>query len=483
MKANDRRLWDWFLIIVIILIGFLCLILAGSLALRFSPSWQLSADMDSKLDPNSDFLTLRPGGFIEPVDSAILTPPVWMNLFLTPGASFPTQQPNNANTPAPYNPTIPSIPSTNTQAATASPTSTKTTLIYLSSTPTSVSVPAGSRTPTATLVNTYTPTSTYTATNTPTPTFTPTSTYTATSTPTSTATATPTSTPASDADLQITKYDNGALYVPGETLTYTVTISNNGPGVAIGAIMTDNIPAQIASWTWTCAAYGGGNGCDPVSNSNASFADTVNLPSGAGIVYTVTANVSFGATGALTNSASISPPAGITDSALFNNSAGDTDQILISSSFPNGNIGPTQDGITDILPPGSSITLAFNTPLIADGDSAYDLVYYELPNGTGIAMDYVIVQISDGYNWYTIFNWGDNNADTNSNLNLNVIGGIENDNRDFTTAPASDILYNSTGVLIDVDGIVPPGTYPYIRIISPSPDDGDGCEVDAIVTL
>jgi hypothetical protein len=40
----------------------------------------------------------------------------------------------------------------------------------------------------------------------------------------------------------------------------------------------------------------------------------------------------------------------------------------------------------------------------------------------------------------------------------------------------------STGIGIDLDGVVPPGTYPYIRIISPS-DSGDGVDVDAIEIL
>jgi hypothetical protein len=127
--------------------------------------------------------------------------------------------------------------------------------------------------------------------------------------------------------------------------------------------------------------------------------------------------------------------------------------------------------------------LTFGTPVVVGGHAGYDLVFYELPSGAGIMMDYVILQVSDGYNWYTIFNWGDNNADTNSNLNINAIGGSESDNRDFSTSPASDVLHNASGVLIDLDGVVPNGTYLYIRIMSPSGDTGDGTDVDAIEVL
>ena len=90
MKATEHERHDWIIIPLILVIGFLCVIVAGQWALRFSPSWKLNADMEFNLDPNSDFLTRRPSGFIEPVDPSILTQPVWINLFLTPGASFTT---------------------------------------------------------------------------------------------------------------------------------------------------------------------------------------------------------------------------------------------------------------------------------------------------------------------------------------------------------------------------------------------------------
>ena len=43
-----------------------------------------------------------------------------------------------------------------------------------------------------------------------------------------------------------------------------------------------------------------------------------------------------------------------------------------------------------------------------------------LSGGTGIFLDWVIVEIGNGTNWYTVFYWGDNIADTNSNMNFNL---------------------------------------------------------------
>lgn len=283
------------------------------------------------------------------------------------------------------------------------------------------------------------------------------------------------------ADLQITKTDGATDYIADSSRAYTIVVSNpGGPSAINGATVTDVFPAQLSSANWTCAGAGGAT-CTASGSGNIN--DTINLPVGSWATYTVNITIAAGASGDMTNTTSVSLPVGITDPVPGNNMATDTDQFISSSTFPNGNIGTTKDSSVTVLPPGSSVTLTFGTPVVVGSHPGYDLVYYELPSGAGIMMDHVILQVGDGYNWYTIFNWGDNNADTNSNLDINVIGGTEQDNRDFSTSPASDILYSATGVLIDLDGLVPNGTYLYIRIVSPTGDTGDGSDVDAIEVL
>src|SRR5574339_724853 len=105
MKTIERERHDWIILPVILLIGFLFVMVAGQWALRFAPHWQLDANMESKLDPNSDFLTAKPAGFIEPVDPSILTQPVWADFFLTPGAALATKTPfTTASTPTTMTP-------------------------------------------------------------------------------------------------------------------------------------------------------------------------------------------------------------------------------------------------------------------------------------------------------------------------------------------------------------------------------------------
>ena len=116
-----------------------------------------------------------------------------------------------------------------------------------------------------------------------------------------------------------------------------------------------------------------------------------------------------------------------------------------------------------------------------NGHSGWDLVYYEFPAGTGINMDAVILQVGDGSNWYTILNWGDGS----SNIGTNIVSppgcAAEPDNCPIDAS----LLYNSTGIAFDLDGVISNGTYPYIRIFSPSsPPDTDGqIEIDAIQVL
>ena len=340
MKVVEHERLDWTIVVIIILvIGFLCVIVAGQLAVRFAPSWQLNTDMESHIDPNSTFVASRPHGFIEPVDASILTQSGWLHDFLTPGVSIITGTPF---------PTLHAAP-TSSPAPTTVSSATITPVIMASPTSTLVFIPWP---PTATQTRKPKPTKTQPA---DTPTFVA-STPTATQTSTATATTTATSTP---------------------TATQTPVV-----------IPTDTTPPEI---------------------------------------------------------------------------------------------GTSPDGSVYYLPAGGTLTLGVS--LIANGDAGFDLVYYERPAGSGIFLDWVIVEIGDGTNWYTVFYWGDDLADTNSNMDFNILSNPqvppETDQRDILAAE----LYSSTGIAIDVDAIVPPGAYSYIRFTAPAGDADNQMEIDAIEVL
>jgi uncharacterized repeat protein (TIGR01451 family) len=267
------------------------------------------------------------------------------------------------------------------------------------------------------------------------------------------------------ADLQITKDDGVASYTPGGTLTYVITVTNTGPSGVTGAVVADTIPppAQIASWSWACTSQtGGATGCDVAASNSTNFTDIVNLPNGASIVYTVTANVAAGAAGNLANTATVTEPLGITDPNGANNSATDTDSTSLY-----GDIGTGRDDVIEILLPGSSIVLTLSPQALVNGDvGVWDIIYYEQAVGIGIDMDQIILEIGDGTTWYTILNWGDMVPDVATNVNTAVLGTCATEPDNCSIVPTTP--FNGTGVAIDLDSLpIPPGSYPFLRITVP----------------
>ena len=175
----------------------------------------------------------------------------------------------------------------------------------------------------------------------------------------------------SQADLSVTKDDGLTVIAPGTTLTYTVVAANAGPSDALGVEIDDTIPAGITTWDWACTgATGGADQCTGVSGSSADFSDTVDLPAGSTLTYTVTAQVSSSASGSLTNTVSITPPTGVTDSDLTNNTDSDTDlfaehsKVLTSTNqafttTPAAAIGEILTyQVTLTVPPGQMVDLS-----------------------------------------------------------------------------------------------------------------------------
>ncbi|MFY2762468.1 hypothetical protein [Arenimonas sp. MALMAid1274] len=75
--------------------------------------------------------------------------------------------------------------------------------------------------------------------------------------------------------LSVTKSDASGTYQPGAGATYTLVVSNAGPGIANGASVVDNLPAGVTlSAPWTCTATAG-SAC-PASGGTAG-AGTVSL--------------------------------------------------------------------------------------------------------------------------------------------------------------------------------------------------------------
>jgi len=115
-----------------------------------------------------------------------------------------------------------------------------------------------------------------------------------------------------DADLSISKTDSPDPVVQGNNLTYTITVTNDGPLAATNVVVTDNLPAK-SDIDFVSATSPAGS-CDMTGNTV-----TCNLGTLAnGATATVTIVVKAKHTGTLSNRATVASPE---DNTPVNNSA------------------------------------------------------------------------------------------------------------------------------------------------------------------
>jgi uncharacterized repeat protein (TIGR01451 family) len=150
------------------------------------------------------------------------------------------------------------------------------------------------------------------------------------------------------ADLSVSNSDGVSIYPPGGNVTYTIVVTNNGPAPVSGVTVTDNRPAQITSWIWTCVADSGAT-CTAGPTSPVNFTDSVSLPVGTKITYTVVASVDIGAVGAMTNAVTVTAPVAVPDPIPGNNTASDTD------AHPYADLAITKTDMVDTYVPGGTV--------------------------------------------------------------------------------------------------------------------------------
>ena len=83
-------------------------------------------------------------------------------------------------------------------------------------------------------------------------------------------TATDTTTVEGVADLAITKTDGAASSIPGTAIVYTLVATNAGPSNALGASLSDVLPASLTGATWTCTTSGGATCAQPSGSGDVN---------------------------------------------------------------------------------------------------------------------------------------------------------------------------------------------------------------------
>ena len=129
--------------------------------------------------------------------------------------------------------------------------------------------------------------------------------------------------------LTISKDDGVTQLKAGGTTTYTVIVSNgNGANVAdvAGATFTDTPPAGMTFTAWSCVAS---PNAVCTANGTGPIVDTVTIPKGGSITYTIDALLAADYVAAsVQNCATIAPPGSVIDDDPQDNQACDTDSIL-----------------------------------------------------------------------------------------------------------------------------------------------------------
>src|SRR5205085_509806 len=107
------------------------------------------------------------------------------------------------------------------------------------------------------------------------------------------------------AELVATNVDTPDPVSPAGTITYTQTITNNGPNAATNAKMTQTLPAGV---TFASLIAPAGFSCTtPAIGANGTITcNAATLANGANAIFTLTTKVAGNATGAIANGASVS---------------------------------------------------------------------------------------------------------------------------------------------------------------------------------
>jgi uncharacterized repeat protein (TIGR01451 family) len=192
-------------------------------------------------------------------------------------------------------------------------------------------------------------------------------------------------------DVEVTKVDTPEPVVAGQDLTYTITVTNNGPDAAATVSLTDTMPPGTVfaglnqPGGWSCITPAVGSAGETLTCSNASM-------SVGSAVFTLTVNTlpSVAAGGTIVNTATVTTTTPEADSA--NNSA-----TAITTVATSANLSTLVADSPDPVPAGQNVT--YSVTIVNSGPS--DASTVTLTNPVGGNATFVSSSVVLGTAWAT----------------------------------------------------------------------------------
>ena len=186
--------------------------------------------------------------------------------------------------------------------------------------------------------------------------------------------------PPFSSDLSITKTDSPDPVTAGNNLTYTVTVTNNGPDTAVSVNVTDNLPAETTFVSCSSTGVGvcGGSG----NNRTVTFAS---LASGGSetITFVATVNCSVADGTVISNTATVSSstpdPNSNNNSATATTTASNPPPMISGLSVDKPVLWPPNHKLVNVT---VNYTVTDNCPLSANS-CTLSVTSNEPINGTG----------------------------------------------------------------------------------------------------
>ena len=162
------------------------------------------------------------------------------------------------------------------------------------------------------------------------------------------------------ADLTVSKSAPSAA-LGGQSIAYTIVITNHGPEAARQVVVTDTLPAGVSFVSAVPLQSGG---------PQPLVWDLDDLTTGEVMTLTVVVNVDLGAAGPLTNTASVASR--LVDPAPIDNSAGASTQVSAPTPTPTdtATLAPTATDTSTPTPTGTSTLAPTATPSVTPTETA-----------------------------------------------------------------------------------------------------------------